>query len=514
MSWTSGVADNYMDFVDRLDAFLNQGHSLRPTYNVAGAGALLHINGTNTSVHETITVTFSSSTGFTVSGSVTGIIGSGTVGTRFVGSVVAFDTVAGFTSGDTVVFTMTKPWQTQLKQLTRRDTVISSNLYNPAQLFDHNSTTYSYASAFPCWAGIIFNRPVALQKLGMTVFQYAGNFPTSFSLDWSDDNGSTWTIQQTFSGLSWVPNETKTWDLGTPTAVHGTWRVQFLTSQANVYVADVFFVEPGIPDSKMFAVDVSARSQCQFVWKAPGDDGQQAIYTGLRESYNVSQDAYCWQVYGAANYDTDLANGDPASQLRAYYGEGITLRNSTINYWFIATGSYVTIIANISTVYVSAHMGLLQLYSNSERFTYPLVIAACLAAGALPSRWSAASNINVGFWCGFINGVTDTAYVRMLKQDGSVLSFRGDDFNGHHVHPGRYLQNLNKNRDGSVQMFPIILYTSSNFGSCFGQLQGMQQISGDDVLSGDIINVGKIKYMAVQGVYETSKTTYAAVELV
>jgi hypothetical protein len=116
MSWESGTATDVADLMAKLNTFLLKGHALEPSYSGAGTGTIDNLIGTASSVLETITVTFSSSAAFSVSGSVSGALGSGAVGTPFTSSVVNFTIVAGGTAwqaGDTIVFVMTPPWVSQ-----------------------------------------------------------------------------------------------------------------------------------------------------------------------------------------------------------------------------------------------------------------------------------------------------------------------------------------------------------------------------------------------------------------
>ena len=116
MSWESGTASSSADLLDKLNAFLLKGHTLPPVYTGTGNGTLTGAIGTAASVQEVITVTFSSATAFTVSGSVTGAMGSGTVGTAFSHAVAAFTVAAGSTAwaaGDTIQVVMTPPWAQQ-----------------------------------------------------------------------------------------------------------------------------------------------------------------------------------------------------------------------------------------------------------------------------------------------------------------------------------------------------------------------------------------------------------------
>jgi hypothetical protein len=113
MSFEIGTATDVADLMAKLNTFLLKGHALEPAYSGVGTGKITNLIGTAGSVLETITVTFTSSTAFDVSGSVSGALGSGTVGVAFSSSVAGFTIVAGgaaWQAGDTIVFTMTPPW--------------------------------------------------------------------------------------------------------------------------------------------------------------------------------------------------------------------------------------------------------------------------------------------------------------------------------------------------------------------------------------------------------------------
>ena len=549
MSWTSGTAANYLDFVERLDDFLTVGHNLRPTYTGSGDGMLFRILGTAASVQETITVTFTSSTAFNVSGSVSGSLGSATVDAQFTSSVVSFYAVnldigdvgiwqpnevsgvlklwetgdpTGWSTGDTATFVMTKPYETVYKNLHSRMAVVSSGFTYAYQAFDHDRNTMINTSSLPAYVGCQFNVPIRLQKIAIQQYAYGLNYAMQeFNLEWSDDN-TIWTVQQAFTNITWDSNY-NIFDLGAPTNPHLYWRINIIThgQYGSTYISNVYFIEPGISDENALVLDTSARTEGEIVWKSFGDDGNAAIYTGLREMVNVSIDAYCWQTYIAADHDNLASLGLPRYQFRAMYGEMLTLRNDTIRYWFAATGSYFNTAANISTVYTQSHMGLLSLYSNSERFTYPLVMASNLAARFGAQRWSFnGAGKHQGFWCSDIDqSQGDSVRVILQMNDGNPAIFRAcGNYSQGAVQPGRFLFNLNKNSDGSVPMFPIILMNNavnsqlpSTF--CAGQLQGIQHISGDGIVSEDIIIANRILYICLQGVNETGKANYVAYEL-
>lgn len=132
MSYKAGTATGYDDLLNQLDSFLTgQGMCLLPSFTGTGNGTISgpaagqSAIGGSASVAETITITFSSATAFAVSGSVTGSIGSGTVGTAFASDQINFTITAGdtdFVSGDAFTVATTPPW-TSLERTTGQEMI-------------------------------------------------------------------------------------------------------------------------------------------------------------------------------------------------------------------------------------------------------------------------------------------------------------------------------------------------------------------------------------------------------
>lgn len=113
MSVKIGSATDYADLLNQLDSFLTStGMALTPSFSGAGNGKISALGG-SASVAETITVTFTDATNFGVAGSVSGSLGSGTVGSAFVSTKANFTITAGsvaFSSGDIFTFAVAPPW--------------------------------------------------------------------------------------------------------------------------------------------------------------------------------------------------------------------------------------------------------------------------------------------------------------------------------------------------------------------------------------------------------------------
>ena len=94
MSIYTGTATSYANLLDVLNGVLTEGHTLPITWSGSGNGTLSLLRGSPSSIQETITVTWTSATAFNVVGSVSGSMGSGTVGSPFTHARVNFTAAA------------------------------------------------------------------------------------------------------------------------------------------------------------------------------------------------------------------------------------------------------------------------------------------------------------------------------------------------------------------------------------------------------------------------------------
>lgn len=113
MSVKIGSATDYADLLNQLDTFLTgAGQALTPSFVGTGNGTI-DAHGGSASIAEVITVTFTTATAFGVVGSISGSLGSGTVGTLFTNSKAVFTITAGgtaFVATDAFTFAVTPAW--------------------------------------------------------------------------------------------------------------------------------------------------------------------------------------------------------------------------------------------------------------------------------------------------------------------------------------------------------------------------------------------------------------------
>jgi hypothetical protein len=154
MSWVTGTATDHGDLLNKLDTFLTAtGKTTYPAFAGTGDGPITLLDGGSASIAENITVTFTSATAFNVTGSTSGSIGSGTVGTAFASTKVNFTITAGataFVAGDAFTFSTAPPW-TSMRRTSGTEMIWKA----PGN--DGLSTIYVGASVFSNATGDYYN---------------------------------------------------------------------------------------------------------------------------------------------------------------------------------------------------------------------------------------------------------------------------------------------------------------------------------------------------------------------
>lgn len=117
MSYEIGTATNAADLLNKLNTFLtSKGKAYGLSYTGTGTGKLTGWDGVAQAVSETFTITATSATSFSVVGSVSGFIGTATVGTLFTHAKLTFTINAGgtaFVAGDVFKINTCPPWVNQ-----------------------------------------------------------------------------------------------------------------------------------------------------------------------------------------------------------------------------------------------------------------------------------------------------------------------------------------------------------------------------------------------------------------
>jgi hypothetical protein len=268
----------------------------------------------------------------------------------------------------------------------------------------------------------------------------------------------------------------------------------------------------------------------EMIWKAPGNGGLDQIIVGAKVFSDVGGDYYNWRLGGFSAFNS----GAVFNQQAGYVGGAgqsrpspvLTLWNSTIPYWIIANGRRVILIAKVSTVYVTAYLGLINTYMAPGAFPYPLVVGGNLAFSIEPAvgspswRWSYTGAEMRNFPIPFATSMTsDFQSSLMLRL--AAGAWRGFDIaNGEaalgQVWPYTYAdQGTNydwrPNLDGSYPLLPVVLADPAP--NIYGELDGVYATTGFSQGSENTITIGGIHYLVVQNVFRNTKADFFAVRL-
>lgn len=277
-------------------------------------------------------------------------------------------------------------------------------------------------------------------------------------------------------------------------------------------------------------------SGSEMIWQANGNGGTDVIIVGAKTFSNTTGDYYNWRLGGFQAFDSSLlftqqagyvgGVGNPQTKCSPI----LPLWDSTIPFWFVANGRRVIIIAQVSTVYVCAYLGLMSSYMAPGAYPLPLVVGGSLAfhtgvfSGEPPAtssnfRWSYSGDEMRSFpICDPSSMVNDSdSPLRLLLSNGNWRGFDSSASEGTFgkvwpydgVTPANW--DWRPNLDGSYALFPVVLH--DNIPNVYGELEGVKAITGFAQGATNIITVGEIQHLVVQNVFRNTKSDFFAIRL-
>ena len=444
-----GTATSYLDLLDKLNTFLTaKGSAFGLSYVGTGNGTFTNYRGGASSVAETFEITATSATQFSVVGSVSGNIGTATVGTQFTHAKLELLLTAGgtaFVAGDKFTISTAPKWTAMLAptvatstrwrvNVTARDgtanlriarvemaltrggadqvagsggtaSASSANGSNvAANAADTDNATLWESTGTSGWWEYQFTATKAIKQVAITfpTSGAAGGGPMDFTVEYW--NGSAWVIVASFRGDS-------------------SW---------------------GLTERRVFPLS-------PYIWKAPGNDGTSEIYVGVHPFENAGVGWYNWRLNGFTSFDAGVSWFSQPGAISAVdpYGPVLPLSNGSIGYWFVANGRRVIIAAKAGTVYGAAYLGLIHPYASPGQWPYPLFVGGALWFEDEPASTSAnwlvgtAHSKHTCFPMSFIPNLTggwqkERSSGRLRKADGEWFGFSGhsDFYTPHEEFPG------------------------------------------------------------------------------
>lgn len=546
-----GTAAGYRDLITKLDQHLTQtGHAWGLTFTGTGNGRLRGPGGTvggyigtGTSVAETITVTFTSPAAFNVVGTVSGSLGSGTVGTDFSSSRVAFRIVAGatpFVSGDVFALNTGPAWTRQrLTGMGNPGDSFTTTMTGGAELQDGDvSGTAAITTTFPATSTWQMDFDATVRAVRIQCGNTASRGPAAFSLEWSND-GVSWTSLQSWSGVTgWTASEARTFAVTSPIA-RRWWRIVVTSGQTATL--ELWEMRLCGDSSGLWALDGTVGG-IQAVWQSPGVDGVTTAFHGLWTHVVPATDVWNVRLTGFRFWPDQAQNPsllNVANQPAA--AKTLPLPKSTaIAYWLVVNGSRYVLLCRVSGVYLAAYSGFMLPYEFPADYPWPMAVGAVTEEPAL--RWDTTTNggfrnfmdpgsttpsVSAGLavmqpngaWRDFYNRTSGSGTAEgssgnnATNQRGSTWPYSGSTDS---VTEQQQLLLWRDCLDGSLPLLPIIIFipTHTGFtGAVLGEFDGVYAMNGFGNSAEALTRDGAVDVISWPNVFRTSRQNWAGIAL-
>lgn len=376
----------------------------------------------------------------------------------------------------------------------------------------------------------------------------------NFRLQYSDD-GSAWTTALTVSSSpTYAAGETKDWAVpGTPGS-HLYWRILMDSIQGGSTTAVAWMC------MMLLQADgtVANHFGSEVIFKGVGNSGTEEIFVGIRSEYDATAGWYNLFMNGYTGYDANeqswfnqpgALNGPAASYPLAV--PMVPCWNTTMPYWFVASGRSFRFAVKVSTSYEGGYLGYILPYATPGQYPYPLAVGGSLVpqdtARSAEWRYSYASwyhGVYPGPGCNNYaasEGRWATLYLRSPSGEWCYFGNRGDsspmpeDIYGPtqslsapyaasggwrsvwpHCMNDQWTSGKRPYREclgGGYMLQPCILMQRAPYTAVFGELEGTFSISGYSNAAENTTTYGGKTHVVFQQAYRNTVHEFWALSL-
>lgn len=543
MAWTTGTATGHEDLLEKFRKWIC-GYGTAAAAVAGGGntgnGTVGSIDTHPASVTETITLTATSATNFTVSGSVTGALAAATVGTPYTSAVIDFTITAGgtaFIAGDTFTIAVTVGGMSSAGYAWEDQTTLTSEVLVGAA-WSRSSTTFTvtlnnHTLEIGDYVGISSVSTSGLADATKTITA-TGASTIAFTGD-STKTGLSWSRSGTTATVTWTGHGFTTGNTMTVSASSSTAAITNASKTLTVVDANTFTftcanagslsgtLTGTLPTSGTMTITLDEE---HVYLKGLGNGGTDEIFVNLRAYRNVGVGYYNIELRGATGYV-------PSSGRTAQPGispiADLCLWSSSMTYWFIANGRRFMIVAKVGTVYESAYAGFILPTGLPSEYPYPLAIGGTQSVTRKKYDFSASayshraffnpggsSNDNGSLFLIEKNGVWAT--FKNYSADSSVYlgnQYRTFPYAASFHSPSSVDKPIYPNIDGTYTLFPVTMLgrVSTSVENIFGDFEGVFCVSGQSNASENIVQVSGVDHLVVQSAFRTDVGNYAAFAL-
>ena len=288
----------------------------------------------------------------------------------------------------------------------------------------------------------------------------------------------------------------------------------------------------------------------QFVMQGPGVPGGNPVYVGFRTLFNDVTSTYQLMIRGMTGISlgaTDMSGHTGLSPEVAMF-----LDLEPMEYWFVANGRRVILVAKISTVYESAYAGFFLPYAIPVNYPNPIFVAGTHGAvdqdvtswrstyqthtsflwpssgissrGSTPSAWLMDPSSEWLALPDIGDQYTGVKNASMMPMRGGLYgSMFGENLNLNYaavngaVGLDTFVQRLGPNLDGGYSLLPLSPVSASNAGSSLNQtwgiLDGAYAVPGFNNAAENTVTIGGLAHLVVQNIFRTTYSDYFAIQL-
>ena len=273
-------------------------------------------------------------------------------------------------------------------------------------------------------------------------------------------------------------------------------------------------------------------------FRGPGLSGDDDVFVSIRLRATPTNNYYNWELYGHTSYNPSLPGVDQPGNHPAPVS--VLLTNSSIVYWFFATGRGFRVVTRISGRYDAAYAGLILPDHTPLDWSLPLFIAGSsyrvTDGGAADDTWA-----HTNFWqpniATNIPGSIGTAYLlnpggvwRAVRNNtGTAVSVESSSDNGPIVSPSHarlWPRNVRRDLDGSAWIHRLNLcqigagdgvnsggaveYGAPDGGNWYGSLDGVFYTAAFGASAEEVVSIGGVDYLLIPNIARTGDGMFAA----
>ena len=243
------------------------------------------------------------------------------------------------------------------------------------------ATNYVSGTSFMSWQ-LRTTRTVATVRLRAPRYNSDLQYMIrNFRLQYSD-NGTSWTTALTVnSNPTYALGETRDWAVpGTP-GTHLYWRIVIDSIQGGSTTTVAWMC--------MLLLEADGTVANHFgseaILKGVGNAGTDEIFVGVRSEYDAAAGWYNLFMNGYTGYDANeqswFKQPGALNEFGAQYPYAVPMVpcwDTTMPYWFVASGRSFRFCVKVSTSYEGGYAGFILPYATPQQYPYPLAVGGSL----------------------------------------------------------------------------------------------------------------------------------------